>query len=104
MKEIKLRINQFVFGWYYKKVPVFFRKWNFVKSVKLLIDNYEHSEFRINGLEEVIRNASNREREMRTEISNFQLRLKGIPQDKIDQVNKIFGTDLKGISKEEQNN
>jgi len=104
MDKYYLKLNQFLFSFYYKRVPVFFIKWTFVKSIKLLIDNYEHSEFRINGLEQVIKNASTREKEMQTEISNLRLKLKGMPQEQIDKVNKIFGTELKGISREEQNN
>ena len=35
---------------------------------------------------------------MRSKISNLELKLMGITQDKIDPINEMFGTDLKGKS------
>jgi len=104
MEKIILKINHILFWWYYKRVPKFFHKWTLLKSITLLKQNYEHSEFRCNGLEEVIRNASKREREMTTEISNLKLNLMGVSQETIDKFNKAFGTNLKGVSKEENQN
>lgn len=37
-----LKLNYWLFSWYYKKVPEHFKSWTFIKSVKLLIQNYEH--------------------------------------------------------------
>lgn len=104
MENILLKINKFLFSWYYKRVPDHFRKWTFIKSVKILIQNYEHSEFRNKGLNEVLCNASKREREMTTKISSLELKLRGVSQKDLDSINKIFGTNLKGKSNEEQNN
>ncbi|BFP39520.1 hypothetical protein FGF1_03650 [Flavobacteriaceae bacterium GF1] len=104
MKRLKLKIHHIVFKWYYKKSSDHFKERTFKKSVKNLIDNYEHAIFREKGLEEVIRNASKREQEMRTKISNLELKLRGVPQHVIDPLNKMFGTDLKGVSDQEQNN
>lgn len=104
MKKIYLKINHFVFSWYYKRTPEFFRKWTIFKSISLLIQNYNHSITEMEGMEQVIRNASIREREMTCKISNLELRLKGITQDKIDPINNIFGTNLKGKSIEERDN
>lgn len=56
-KEIILKFNHIVFWWYYKRVPEFFRKWTILKSIKILVDNYEHAEYRYEGLERVVRNA-----------------------------------------------
>lgn len=99
-----LKVNHILFWWYYKRVPKFFHKWTILKSISLLKQNYEHAEFRYEGLNEVVRNASKREREMQTEISNLRLKLMGVSQDKIDQVNQIFGTNLKGKSIKERDN
>lgn len=99
-----LKLNHLVFWWYYKRVPNFFHQWTILKSIRLLKDNYEHSQFIIKGNVEVISNASKRERQMRTKISNLELRLMGITQDQIDPLNKMFGTDLKGKSTLERDN
>lgn len=104
MTNLKLKINHFLFKEYYNIVPVFFHKWTILKSLKLLVQNYEHSQSQVESLEVVVRNASKREIEMRREISNLELRLKGVRQDTLDKVNNIFGTDLKDISKQESNN
>jgi len=104
MEKIILKLNKIVFWFYYKRVPVFFHKWTILKSISLLGQNYEHAEFRIDGLNEVINNAIKREREMQLIISNLQLKLRGVPQGKIDIANKIFGTNLQGKSNLEQNN
>jgi len=99
-----LKLNHIVFWWYYSRVPKFFHKWTILKSVKLLVSNYEHAEFRYDGLNEVLINASKREVKMRTQISNLELKLMGISQDKIDPLNAMFGTDLKGKSNLERDN
>lgn len=104
MKHLKLKIHHWLFKWYYRKCGDHFKERTFRASVLNLIDNYEHTLFREKGLDEVIRNASKREQEMRSYISNLELRLKGVSQEMIDPFNDMFGTDLKGISKEERNN
>lgn len=103
-QSILLRLNHIIFWWYYKRVPIFFQKWTILKSIRLLKDNYEHALFREKGLNEVLVNASKREYEMRSHISNLELKLRGITQDQIDPINKIFGTDLKGKSTLERDN
>ena len=104
VRSAVLKLNHLVFWWYYKRVPNFFHQWTILKSIRLLKDNYEHSQLIIKGNEEVISNAIKRERQMRTKISNLELRLMGITQDQIDPLNKMFGTDLKGKSTLERDN
>lgn len=104
VRSAVLRVNHIVFWWYYKRVPKFFHQWTILKSISLLKQNYEHAEFRYDGLNEVLKNASKREIEMRSTISNLELKLRGITQDQIDPINKIFGTDLKGKSTLERDN
>lgn len=100
--KIILKLNHLVFWWYYKRVPVFFHKWTILKSIRLLKQNYEHAEFRYNGLWEASLKASQREVEMRSEISSLKLELKGVTQEQIDPMNKIFGTDISVKSKLER--
>lgn len=103
-EKIILKLNHIIFWWYYKRVPVFFRKWTILKSIKILVSNYEHAEYRYEGLEEVVRSASKRETEMRSEISNLKLKLMGVSQEMIDPLNKMFGTKLQGKSTQERDN
>ncbi|TSE05234.1 hypothetical protein [Aquimarina algiphila] len=102
--NVILKLNKIVFWWYYKRVPKFFHKWTILKSIRLLVDNYEHQEFVIKGNREVISNAIKTERDMQKQIFNLKMKLQGVSQEKIDPLNKMFGTDLKGISKEEREN
>jgi hypothetical protein len=37
-----LKINHWLFAWYYKRVPEHFQQWTLLKSVRLLIENYIH--------------------------------------------------------------
>lgn len=106
MKKDKLilKLNHLVFWWYYKRVPKFFRKWTILKSIKILVDNYEHAEYRYEGLEKVVRNSSEREMKMRSEISSLKLKLMGVSQDVIDPLNKMFGANLQGKSTQERDN
>ena len=85
MKELRLALHYLIFGWYYRRVE-------------------QHSKFVIKGLEEVIHKASKREAKMRSKISILELRARGITQETLDPLNEMFGTDLKGISKEEKQN
>lgn len=103
-KKIKLKLNHIFFWWYYNRVPVFFHQWPLLQSISILKQNYKSAEYRYKGLNEVVKNASKREVEMRTKISNLELKLMGITQDKINTLNKIFGTDLKGKSTFERDN
>lgn len=104
MSSAVLKLNHLIFWWYYKRVPEFYHKWTILKSISLFKQNYEHAEFRYDGLNEVLKNASKREIEMRTKISNMELRLMGVTQDKIEGINEMFGTDLKGKSTLERDN
>jgi len=103
-EKLILKFNHILFWWYYKRVPVFFHKWTILKSIKILVSNYEHAEYRYEGLEKVVRNASKRETEMRSEISNLKLKLMGVSQEVIDPLNKMFGVNLKGKSTQERDN
>jgi len=102
--KLILKLNHIIFWWYYKRVPEFFHQWPILKSISLLKQNYEHALFVEKGLNKVISGAIKTEIEMRSKISTLELRAMGITQDKIDPINKMFGTDLKGKSTEERDN
>jgi hypothetical protein len=105
MKErFFLKINHIIFWWYYKRVPEFFRQWTILKSINLFRQNYEHQEFMLNGKDEVISSAIKTERRLQEEITNLKLKLMGVSQEKLDHINDVFGTNMKGKSKEERDN
>lgn len=104
MKKAILKMNHIVFWWYYKRVPEFFHEWTILKSISLLRQNYVHQELIIKGKEKVISGAIKRESEMRSKIAELELRAMGVTQDKIDPINNMFGTDLKGKSIQERDN
>ena len=104
LEQISLKINHILFWWYYKRVPEFFHQWPMLKSISLLRQNYESALFREKGLNEVISGTIKREDNMMEEISNLKLKLMGVSQSDVNSINAIFGTNLKGKSKEENEN
>ena len=89
-----LKINKILFNWYYKRVPKHFHSWTFIKSVKLLINNYEFRGNRIDDQQELMAGVIKRETELRKELENIRMSMlaKGI---EIEHFNNIFGTDYK---------
>lgn len=88
-----LKLNHFLFPWYYKRVPSHFRKWTLIKSIKILISNFEHQEIVIQGKSEVIRNAIKIEEKLSMELRNLKLSMSASP-NQIDAINSIFGTNF----------
>ena len=90
----QLKINHFIFRWYYKRVPEHFKQWTFMKSVKLLIQNYEHDKLLLKNAKEIealaIKDADN----LRTELQNLRMGISH-SSEHIDWANKNFGTDFK---------
>ncbi len=99
MKNILLKINHFVFFWYYKRCGEHFKQWTFLKSVKLLIQNYEHTQLLFRNAEKIESFAikeADKERKLR-----LDLEMKLLANDnQIDWANNTFGTDF---SKSEEN-
>jgi hypothetical protein len=86
--------NIFIFGFYYKRCGDHFRQWNFIKSVKLLIQNYEHGQLLLNNEETHNRNLTRDNDELRKEL--FDIKIKMIVTDEqIDLANKMLGVDIK---------
>ena len=78
-KRLIIKINHFIFKWYYKRVSAFYRKFTFIKSVKMLIDNYETQKEtlelngdRISGM--LIKNNKqyNEIRDLKIKIKNYE--------------------------------
>lgn len=93
MKNIKLKLSRLLFSWYYKRCGDFFAKWHFIKSVKLLIQNYEHQTLLYNNGQEHIAALRAENSKQRKEL--FDIKMKQIATDgQIDWVNKGFGMDI----------
>ena len=77
-----LKINHFLFNWYYKKCGDHFKQWTFFKSVKLLIQNYEHQTLLYNNGQEHIAALIVDNNKMRKEL--FDIKMNQIASD--DQI------------------
>lgn len=89
--SIWLRINHTLFAWYYKRVPKHFHDWSFIKSVKILISNYEHRDLLFRNELEGKKALIKENNDLRAEIS--QMRIEKIASSsQIRGINKMFGT------------
>ncbi len=87
-----LKLNHLIFWWYYKRCGEHFQQWTFIKSVKLLISNYEHDKLFSKNAHNSLMSAIKEIDELRSENSN--LRIQQIATDgQIRWANKNFGTD-----------
>ena len=104
MKNTILKLNHIFFWWYYKRVPKFFHKWTLLRSISLLVQNYEHALHCEKEISKVLDNAIKRESVMLQQISNMRLKIQGFNQSEIDEFNAVFKTRLKINSNKERNN
>jgi len=88
-----LKLNHFIFSWYYKRCGDHFKQYHFLKSIKLLIDNYEHLNLLYKNEQIHNRNLTRDNDIMRNEL--FQIRIKQVASpNQIDSINKMFGTNI----------
>ena len=86
-------MNKLFFRWYYKRVPGHFHQWKFKKSVKQLIQNYEHHGLLLKNAHEHNRNLTKDNDKMRKILSD--IRFKEIAsEDQINIINGMFGLDI----------
>ena len=99
MNNFLLKVNHIVFHWYYSRCGEHFKQWTFLKSVKLLIQNYNHTQLLLRNAEKIESFAikeADKERKMR-----LQLEMQLMADDSlIGSVNRIFGL---GLPKSENN-
>ena len=86
--------NIFIFGWYYKRCGDHFRRWNFKKSVKLLIQNYEHGQLLLKNEETHNRNLTRDNDKMRKELSDIKIKMIAT-NGQIDWANEALGMNIK---------
>lgn len=92
-KHVVLHIHKLIFSWYYKRVPEHFQKWTFIKSVKLLIQNYEHNMLLYDNMKSAAQGAGKDAREARNELYNFRMQVMA-GDAQINSLNSMFGTDI----------
>lgn len=91
MKKLLLNINYLIFSWYYKIVPDHFKHWTFIKSVKILIQNYEHRNLLFKNEQDHNKALIIDNDKLRIELSQF--RISQLASSKqIKDLNKMFGT------------
>ena len=94
MKRLILLLNYYLFYWYYKRVPKHFHSWTFIKSVKVLISNYEHQKYCLKSQEELIGKFIEIGRDRDAELHNLRMQRIATPEQ-INWANKTFGTKFK---------
>lgn len=88
-----LRLNHFLFPWYYKRCGDHFKRYTLFKSIKLLIENYEHNKELLDSAKRVEAFAIKEADRERNERVKLQMRL--LASDKqIDWANNTFGTNF----------
>lgn len=87
-----LKLNHFLFKWYYSRVDKHFHQWTFIKSVKLLIQHYVHEQLLHENANENFRGALNELDTTRKELHNLRMQQIATP-GQIDVLNKAFGMD-----------
>lgn len=93
-RKMILLLNKIIFSWYYKRVNEHFHQWTFIKSVKVLIDNYKHQEYCLKGQEELIGKFLEIDRQTQKELHNLRIQQIATPEQ-IKWANKTLGTDFK---------
>lgn len=93
MSLIILKVNYFLFSWYYSRVDKHFHQWTFIKSVKLLIQHYDHEQLLHKNANANFRMALNELDATRKELSNLRMQQIANP-GQMETLNKIFGTDF----------
>jgi len=88
---LALRINHFLFWWYYNKVDDHFKQYTFFKSISLLRQNYDHLKTMYDGNNQLLSNCIKRNTELEHQLSNA--RIAQIATDgQIRWANENFGT------------
>ena len=90
MRKLILKLNHILFWWYYRKVTDHFKGYTFFKSVSLLWQHYDLSEFENGQLHDLIKSGHQENEKLRKE--NSQLRISQIATDgQIRWANETFG-------------
>ena len=88
-----LKTNHFIFKWYYKRCGDHFRQWTFLKSVKLLIQNYQHMKLLMKNEEEHNRNLTKDNDSLRKQL--FDMNMKQIANNgQIKWANETLGMNI----------
>ena len=93
MKERILKLNHFIFAWYYNRVGEHFHQWTFFKSVKLLISNYDHAMWWTKEQDDLINRIQKINDKDLKELRDIKMR-QTATESQINWANKTFGTDF----------
>lgn len=91
MRNFILKLNHIIFWWYYNRVNDHFKQWTFFKSVKLLIQNYDHLGLMHKGTCKSLRDSFEDADSLRKELSDIKIKMIA-SDDQIRSINKSFGT------------
>lgn len=90
MSKYILMFNHIIFWWYYNRVNDHFKQWTFFKSVKLLIQNYDHLRLMHKGTCKSLRHSLEEADSLRKELSDIKIKMIA-SDDQIRSINKSFG-------------
>lgn len=89
-----LKLNHFLFRWYYQRVPEHFRQWTFFQSVKLLISNYSHQQTLLETERKCTQLATQEADQLRAQVQHYQWKEMGVDPLTTHRLNNMFGTDM----------
>lgn len=96
--RVRLKLNHWYYAWYYDYAPVFFHKWTYRTSVKLLIENYNHDKLLTKNDKEHLKDLIKVNNELRKELSDIRIKqvASNIPTGEkiIDWANKNLGSNI----------
>jgi hypothetical protein len=87
-------INQFVFWWYYKRIPEFYRQWTILKSFRVFVSGYKQLEREWQSEAKQRTWLSGKVAELENEIKRRNLADCQISRETAFQAKKMFGADI----------
>lgn len=91
--RINLAISKILFHWYYKRAPIHFHSWPFFKSVKILIENYKHTDEWRKSSDKMLGEVIKENTKLYDKINLIELK-KLIDESQVDFLNTTFGLNI----------
>ena len=93
MKHWLLKLNHWLFAWYYKRAGEHFKQWTLIKSVKLMIEHWQFEKEMHEGTKQLYKNCYKRNEELEKEVRNLKMQ-RIANDDQIKWANDFLGTEF----------